>query len=121
MQTIKFNSNGGPIIVNVSAGQAQTGSYILKLWEADVNQIVMREEGNFVNPNNDSYALPNPTSSNKGRLIDSTVTVGIIPGNDYYQIDLDFYQDGEKIGNEMRSGSSEESTVTHKMYVLLDT
>lgn len=120
MQTIEFNNEGGPIYVEVRCGYAQPGAYDLRLWEADVNEIVMKEEGNFINPDDDSYPLPIPNKKNNCRIVDCLATVTITPPIKDYQVDLRIHQDGSELGIETVSGQSDGPTVTVRLFMQLE-
>lgn len=118
-KSITFNRNGGPITVTVSAGQAQPGSYVFRLWEANTNQTVLQEQGNFLNDADDSYKLPEPNSENNGRMIQGILTVAPLPPNDNYSGAITVVQDGKTIGEVSLSGSTDQSSVTLNLYATL--
>ena len=99
MQTITFNKEGGPIIAEVTSGFAQPGAYGLKLWEKGLNQVVMRQEGNFINADDDSYPLPEPNEHNDGRIIQSVFSLTILPPITQYNVTLKISQDGKELGS----------------------
>lgn len=119
MQSITFNENGGPITVTLSAGQAQPGSYVFRLWEANTNQIVLQKQGNFLNDADDSYELPTPNSANDGRLIQGILTVAPLPPNDNYSGAITVVQDGKTLGEIPISGSSDQPSVILNLYATL--
>lgn len=119
MQSITFNENGGPITVTVSAGQAQPGSYVFRLWEANTNQPVLQKQGNFLNDADDSYELPTPNSENNGRMIQAILTVAPLPPNDNYSSAITVVQDGKTIGEVSLSGSSDQPSVILNLYATL--
>ena len=106
MKDITFNTNGGRLSVNVTIGNAQAGSYVLKLWESQSNTIVMERSGNNLNPNDDEYELPLPTACNDGRIVECQFAVANPapkPG-DTYVVTLEYFQDGKKIGDDEDKG-----------------
>lgn len=119
MQSITFNENGGPITVTLSAGQAQPGSYVFRLWEANTNQIVLQKQGNFLNDADDSYELPTPNSANNGRLIQGILTVAPLPPNNNYSGAITVVQDGKTLGEIPISGSSDQPSVILNLYATL--
>ena len=121
MQTISFNSNGGPISVTLSAGEAQTGSYEFRLWEANSNQIIMQKQGNFLNDQDDTYELPTPNAQNNGRLIQGIIVIALLPPNDNYSAAMTVEQDGKTIGEVPISGSSSQPSVILNLYATLGT
>lgn len=119
MQSITFNPNGGTISVTLSAGQAQTGSYEFRLWEAGSNQIVMQQQGNFLNDEDDTYELPTPNGQNNGRLIQGIVVIALLPPNNNYSAAMTVKQDGATLGEVPISGSSDQPSVILNLYATL--
>lgn len=75
MYTVKFKKNGSPISIDIQYKGAVTCSYVYALWENDSNAIVQTQQGNNLNPQDDSYELPTPTSLNEGRFIQVFSTI----------------------------------------------
>ncbi len=98
MQTIQFAKEGGPVVAEVTCGQAQEGSYNLLLWEAERNLIVKQYPGNFMNPDDDSYDLPTPNQANDGRILECLTTVVVTPPIKKYAVSLTLSQDGRRLG-----------------------
>ena len=121
MQSIKFNSNGGTISITLSAGQAQTGSYEFRLWEAGSNQMVIQNHGNFLNDDNDTYELPTPNTGNNGRLVQGIFTIALLPPNNNYSATMKVVQDGKTLGDVTTSGSSDQPSVILNLYASLAT
>lgn len=119
MQSITFNTNGGPISVTLSAGQAQTGSYEFRLWEANSNQIVMQKQGNFLNDEDDTYQLPTPNAQNDGRLIQAVIVIAILPPINAYSASMTVAQDGKTIGEVPISGTTDQPSVILNLYATL--
>jgi len=119
MQTITFNKEGGPIIAEVTSGFAQPGAYGLKLWEKGVNQVVMRQEGNFINDDDDAYPLPEPNELNDGRLIQSVVSLTILPPINEYNVTLKISQDGKELGSVSVSNKTSEQSVILNLFATL--
>jgi hypothetical protein len=119
METIKFKKDGGPIVAEVSAGEAQTGSYDIKLWEADKNQLVFRKEGDFLNPDDDSYNLPTPNLINNGRRIQAIVVITPLPPLNQYSVALTLKQDGKIIGCIEISNKTDHQSEVLNIYAIL--
>lgn len=119
MQSITFNQDGGPINVTLSAGQAQPGSYELRLWEAGTNQIVLQKQGNFLNDADDAYPLPTPNSQNNGRLVQAIMTIALLPPISNYSAAVTIEQDGKTLGKIPISGTSNEPSVILNLYATL--
>lgn len=117
---IKFKRTGGPVIAEITCGYAQPGSYTLLLWEANENKIVMEKRGNFINPDDDAYALPTPNSENDGRIIECIATVVIIPGIKKYNVELKLYQGGRELKPQIAdSNESNSPSVTVDLFARL--
>jgi hypothetical protein len=69
MYTAKFNPNGAALSIDIQYKGAVTCSYVYALWESDSNAIVQQNQGNNLNPQDDSYELPTPNELNEGRFI----------------------------------------------------
>lgn len=114
-----FNKNGGPIFAEVSAGQAQTGSYDLKLWEADTNVIVQRWEGDFLNPDDDKYQLPTPNEVNNKRRVQAIVVIALLPPIKNYSASLIITQDGNELGKVSFAKQTDDPSVILNLYTTL--
>ena len=124
METITFNEEGGPLVAEVSSGFAQPGAYTLKLWEKGLNQVLMREEGNFINADDDHYTLPVPNELNDGRVIQSLFSLTILPvsglgGDPQYNVVLTISQDGQELGSVSQSDSTTAHTVIVNLFATL--
>ncbi len=108
MQTIQFAKEGGPVVAEVTCGQAQEGSYNLLLWEADRNLIVKQYPGNFINPDDDSYDLPTPNQANDGRILECLTTVVVTPPIKKYAVSLTLSQDGRRLGVVKAAGETDQ-------------
>ena len=108
MLTIQFAKEGGPVVAEVTCGQAQEGSYNLLLWEADRNLIVKQYPGNFINPDDDSYDLPTPNQANDGRILECLTTVVVTPPIKKYAVSLTLSQDGRRLGVVKAAGETDQ-------------
>ena len=120
METITFNKDGGSLVVEITSGFAQPGSYRLKLWETDRNQVVMKEQGNFINDDDDAYTLPPPTASNDGRLLQATVILTILDPKKYF-ISVTVSQDGQEVGAVKAEGKTDEHSLFFNLMATLKT
>lgn len=75
MKTATFDPASGPITAEVTCSNKREGSYTLFLWKGSTNDVVKEWRGNFLNPADDTYALPKPTKANNGRLVEALVTI----------------------------------------------
>lgn len=120
MKIISFNKDGGPICVTVSAGEAQTGSYEFRLWEADKNDVVMKKSGNFNNSDEDTYELPTPNDLNIGRQVQAIVVLALLPPSNDYSATMSVMQDDEELGKVTMEGSSDQPSVSLNLYAELE-
>ena len=122
MKTIEFNKDGGPLVAEVTSGFAQPGSYQLQLWEAGLNQVVMSERGNFINDDDDAYAMPTPTESNDGRILQSFIILTILDPKQYF-VSLKVSQDGQELDSvdvpEDGSGETDSHTLFFNLLATL--
>jgi len=118
MQNVKFNENGGPIIVEVKCGHAQIGTYTILLWES--NDVLKEWKGNFINPEDDLYELPSPNKRNSGRIVDCLFTITLTPPIKDYYVELRIMQDGKELGIEKASGQSDIETITKELCLQLE-
>ena len=119
METAKYKKDGRTVFAEIKSGYAQPGSYSIFLWEANVNQVVERHEGNFINTEDDKYKLPKPIEENNGRIVDVGVTFIITPPIKDYFAELIITQDGNKIGGSEEQGTTDERTKSLKLMVQL--
>lgn len=100
IQTLNFDPNGSRLFAKIKFEGLIVGSYMYQLWEAQSNDIIDARMGNNQNSEDDKYALPLPTGSNEGRLIDVRAKfVGLDPTNQpKFKIKVLLYQGGELIG-----------------------
>lgn len=106
MEEIRFDANGGRLAICIEVGNAQIGSYRLRLWEPGSNTVVLDQSGNNQNPNDDCYDLPLPTGNNNGRLVQCEFSV-VSPDPkpmDTYSVAMIFKQGGADLGMVEESG-----------------
>jgi hypothetical protein len=119
-QSVRFKSDGGAIVAEITCGHSQEGSYGLLLWEANTNTIVMEKRGNFFNTDDDAYELPKPNEKNHGRLVECIVTVVLTPPIKKYAVFLKFRQGGKTLGTVSSSGESDQPMVTLDLFASLE-
>ena len=119
MGPITYRNDGGPVSAELSIGNAQTGSYVLKLWEAKVNRIVHQESGNFLDQPTPGYQFPEPNSANDGRRFQAIITIAILPPINEYSAVVKILQDGKELGQIPYSGKTEKESVTLNLHTTL--
>ena len=101
-EIVKFDPKGGPIHADVHCGFAQDGAYVLTLWSG--NSIVQRWEGNFLNPDDDSFQMPGTPAEQAGRLLQCRAEIGIVPPITKYAILMTVWQDDKKLATLAQTG-----------------
>jgi hypothetical protein len=98
MKTAIFTAAGGKIIASVTCRPRRDGSYELRLWEKDANEFVDPSpwNGNFVNTDDDDYAMPKPNARNDGRQLQCIAVVAVPAGSNPVTVSLLVSQD-EKV------------------------
>jgi hypothetical protein len=119
MKEIHFDPNGGRLSAEVTCGKAQDGSYEFRLWEPRDNTMLIHEHGNFLNPADDEYPLPQPAGANDRRIVQAIVVVSLTPPIDQYSASLVIKQDGREIGRETLEGRSNEPSVALNIFCRL--
>ena len=115
----EFKLDGEPLFAEITSGFAQPGSYRLLLWESGVNQIAFDKPGNFLNSDDDKYALPGNTAAQNGRILDAIVTLRITPPIDSYRTELIVYQGNRVLGRDRIEAKSSAITVSTELFILL--
>jgi hypothetical protein len=108
---IPFDSDGGEVIVTLTCGQAQMGTYTLRLWTPDGKTVLNKGRGSFFDEEEDVYPLPKPTADNDRRLLQCRARVWLIQGNPHYGVFMTVTQDGLRIGEVSEEGETDEVTV----------
>lgn len=103
MPMARFDPGGGPIEVAVSCNPNRNGSYTIKLWEANANQVVKKYPGNFLNTADDEYSLDPPNGAHDGRLIEGMIVVAIPPGVGPSEVKMVVSQEGRELAEDKRS------------------
>ena len=117
MKEIRFDPTGGRLSAEVTCGQAQEGAYELRLWAAEDNTMILQEHGNFLNPADDEYPLPQPARVNDRRIVQALVVVVLTPPIDQYSVALIVKQDGRELDRVSLDGRSDESSVALNVFL----
>ena len=121
MKEIHFDAQGERLTICIEIGQAQIGSYRLRLWEAGSNTVVLDKSGNNQNPNDDCHELPLPTENNDGRLAQCEFSI-LSPDPkpaDSYSVAMIFKQGGKLVDTVKESGPMAGKRVTPELWATL--
>lgn len=121
VQKVKIDPNGERLKINISYEGLIVASYVYQLWEAQSNDVITTEKGNNQNPDDDSYLLPMPVSSNVGRIVDvRSRFVGLDPDvSKKYKIKVEVFQD-DKIGEVIDAGELSSNSNLSQIYIILE-
>ncbi len=119
MKEIRFDPTGGRLSAEVTCGQAQEGAYELRLWAAEDNTMILQEHGNFLNPADDEYPLPQPARVNDRRIVQAIIVVVLTPPIDQYSVALIVKQDARELDRVSLDGRSDESSVALNVFCRL--
>jgi len=108
---IEFQKSGPDLEVELTCGEAQMGSYTLRLWSPTGKKVVKKERGSFLDEEEDRYLLPGRAAVNDRRILQCRSRVWLIRGHKKYAVSMTVKQGGEKIGEFSASGESDEPTV----------
>jgi hypothetical protein len=123
MKEIHFAVPGDRLRVCIIIGQAQIGSYRLRLWEPGSNTVVLDRSGNNQNPNDDCYDLPLPVENNNGRFAQCEFSV-LSPDpkpTDQYSVSMVFWQGSHKLDSVDESGPMNGGRVSPELWAVLRT
>jgi hypothetical protein len=100
MKTAVFRRGGAALRAGVTCRPKRDGRYTITLWESGVNEVVPPSpwSGNFVNADDDEFALPTPVGRNDGRLLECLVTVSVPPDVRPSRITFSVSQAGKVLG-----------------------
>ncbi len=108
-QEIAIDPNGAEIKAEVRIGYAHEGAYVLTLWEG--NSVKKRWEGNFIDPEDDTYTLPGTAGEQTGCLLQCRAEIGIVPGLWKWALLVTLWQGDQKIGSMTASGEAEDDDI----------
>ena len=120
MKTAKFDPGGGPIKVEIACKPNRDGSYRLTLYEASANDVVKKWPGNFLNPDDDEYAMPQPNAANDGRLLEGIVVVSVPPSVGPSTVSMTVRQDGKKLAAESQEVPPDSPGAVVDLFVQLE-
>ncbi len=107
MKEIKFNANGGNIVVSLLFDGVLMAGYSLRLYPDLIsNDPILKFSGNNADDKPDYCVLPLPVIQNDGRLIKIKSGFKAVPGyeNTPFTITVAFIQDNITIGFEPKNG-----------------
>lgn len=80
MATARFKRANGTLSAELLCEPSRDGSYDLRLWDRDLNNIVKEWRGSFRNTDSDRRDLPDPAAANDGRDLEAQVLVALPTG-----------------------------------------
>jgi hypothetical protein len=121
MDTIQFDSEGGPLFADIRSGFANPGSYTLTLWKRNSNQKAMKDvEGNFINADDDRHELAGAAADNDGRIVECFVTVTPLGNPKQFFASMRIIQDDAVLGDISVADETTSHTVTVDLFALLE-
>ncbi|MEM9298933.1 MAG: hypothetical protein AAGA64_11140 [Bacteroidota bacterium] len=108
MTVIEFDARSEhPLKIGVSFTDEISASYIIDVYEASSNDVVMTKRGNNLNPDDDIFKLPMPLIHNHNRIIEANISFRSKDGSSSgtYKIDTTIYQGEQALGAASVSGS----------------
>ncbi len=108
---IDFAKNGPDLAVELTCGEAQPGTYTLRLWSPDGMTVVQKARGSFFDEEEDRFPLPSPAGINDQRILQCRARVWLIQGNKKYAVFMTVSQGGEILGEASDIDESDEPTV----------
>ena len=109
-EIIRFGP-GGELSVELACGEAQMGTYTLRLWTPDGLTVVRKARGSFVDEVEDRYALLSPADANAEHLLQCRARVWLIQGNRKYAVFMTVKQGDAVIGEVREVDQTDEATV----------
>lgn len=95
---VSFKANGGPLQIALLCGEAQLGTYSLRLIESDGVIVVRQARGSFIDDIEDRFGLPDPVVEHDGREIRCRARVWQVPPHDRYSVQMTVSQSAKVIG-----------------------
>lgn len=108
---IDFKKNGSDLAVELTCGEAQLGTYTLRLWSPDGLTVVQKARGSFFDEDEDQFPLPSPPPVNDQRILQCRARVWLIQGHKRYAVFMTVKQGGKTIGEASEGDETEEATV----------
>lgn len=104
---IEFKNTNEPLFVEFQVEEGViAASYIMTLFKTNVNEPLLKFEGNNVNDEDDKFKLPEPPGKNDGRILRLNVSFyGLDPEKSKnYQMKMNVYQGNEFKGAAIKKG-----------------
>jgi hypothetical protein len=108
---IDFRKNGSDLEVELVCGEAQMGTYTLRLWAPDGMTEVRKARGSFFDEEEDRFTLPTPTADNDQRLLQCRSRVWLIQGHKRYSVFMTVKQGGTILGEASEEDETDGPTV----------
>lgn len=118
MYHLKFDPNGGPLIVQIDYYGSLTASYVYTLWAKNSNAKVDEQYGNNQNSQDDRFILPSPVSQNSGRIVEIFSTINNPDNSNARElVAIKILQDGNTLFTQENPGGS---AVHGQVYTVVD-
>jgi hypothetical protein len=98
-QDVVFQAAGGSLDVELVCGEAQLGTYSLRLVDPDGVTVIRQTRGSFIDDIEDRFALPQPNSVNDGCELRCRARVWQVPPHDRFAVTMTLRQGGAVIGS----------------------
>lgn len=95
---VTYKTNGGPLRLELLCGEAQLGTYSLRLIASDGVAVIKQARGSFIDDIEDRFELPDPVVEHDGREIRCRARVWQVPPHDRYSVQMTLSQSGKVIG-----------------------
>ncbi|HMV33526.1 MAG: hypothetical protein U0104_08300 [Gemmatimonadales bacterium] len=109
-EIIRFGP-GAELSVELTCGEAQMGTYTLRLWTPDGLTVVRKARGSFMDEVEDRYALLSPPDANAEHLLQCRARVWLIQGHRKYAVFMTVKQGATVIGEASEVEQTDEPTV----------
>ena len=96
---VVFQADGGALDVELLCGEAQLGTYSLRLIDSDGVTVIRQARGSFIDDVEDRFGLPQPNSVNDGCELRCRARVWQVPPHDRFAVTMTLRQGGAVIGS----------------------
>jgi len=108
---VTFQAGGPDLEAELTCGEAQMGSYTLRLWTPDGMTVVRKARGSFFDEEEDRYPLLTPAGANQQHLLQCRARVWLIQSHRKYAVFMTIRQGSQVIGEVFEEDETDEPTV----------